>query len=649
MSTVADLDGLLRAMLALKPPGVAKAKVEAITKLCIENVQSESVIVQKIFTHSKKTPPTHKLGVLYIVDSVTRQWIEKARSSGQALVGASAAAGTFAAGVHRMTELIPSMMNDLLPSLPENQKEKTSRLLDIWKATQTLPASVVDDYKQKLSSPANTQEAVQPPPAVPQPPAANTDAGSILAALVNMGKQQTNGATQTPSAMSNLFAGQPPNALAPQVQLQPNNYPVPPVASQPAANGQDGNDIANALKLQLAQALISGQVPPEQLQQVLAALSAPAPAAAPSIIQPVSLPTVVPQAPQNVGLGQPDRNDYSSATHNAHIREQNNSPEKHRYRDRSRSPDYKRTRLSPPNRRQSPVYGVYDPDSAAIRDSSANGDSDRRDGNRGRRRGNRQDFRQRSPPSSKARPSPPTQPRKMQQKWIEFDRTLPPGTIKVLSRTLFVGGVMGSESEIRNIFNRFGKIQSCIVNLDRRHAFIKMVDRQGAVVAKEAMDHMTDPEILSKARQTKWAVGFGPRECSDYDVGISIIPIKTLTEADKKWVHTAEYGGIGDRTLESGMVMEEPDIEIGAGVSSKAMSKRVIPEAMRGGRHGNHGNNHGSSHRDRSDNQGSRFRKPEPRHPEPRHVEPRGVEPNIVTAPPAVPTFGFQLPLGNRT
>ena len=34
---------------------------------------------------------------------------------------------------------------------------------------------------------------------------------------------------------------------------------------------------------------------------------------------------------------------------------------------------------------------------------------------------------------------------------------------------------------------------------------------------------------------------------------------------------TAEYGGTGGRPIESGMVVEEPDIEIGAGVSSKGL------------------------------------------------------------------------------
>ena len=34
---------------------------------------------------------------------------------------------------------------------------------------------------------------------------------------------------------------------------------------------------------------------------------------------------------------------------------------------------------------------------------------------------------------------------------------------------------------------------------------------------------------------------------------------------------SAEYGGTGGKSIESGLVVEEPDIEIGAGVSSKGI------------------------------------------------------------------------------
>ena len=88
----------------------------------IHLIQSESVLVQRIYTHFKKTPPTHKLGVLYVVDSVTRGWVEQAKKAGQALGQASPPPGTYAAGVGRVTELLPSFMNDMINNAPEEQK-----------------------------------------------------------------------------------------------------------------------------------------------------------------------------------------------------------------------------------------------------------------------------------------------------------------------------------------------------------------------------------------------------------------------------------------------------------------------------------------------------------------------------------------------
>lgn len=79
------------------------------------------MLIQKIYTHFKKTPGTHKLGVLYVVDSVTRQWVDQARKAGQQL-GSAAPDGTFAAGVTRVTELLPVLMNDITATAPEDQK-----------------------------------------------------------------------------------------------------------------------------------------------------------------------------------------------------------------------------------------------------------------------------------------------------------------------------------------------------------------------------------------------------------------------------------------------------------------------------------------------------------------------------------------------
>lgn len=151
-SAVTDLEAGLQAMLNLKPPGVSGSRITSLTSLCVANIQvrpffanrldsdmhclsvvafgftdvlpllqSESVLIQKIYTHFKKTPGTHKLGVLYVVDSVTRKWLEQAKAQGQP-INSSAQDGTYAAGVHRVTELMPVLMNDILQSAPEDQK-----------------------------------------------------------------------------------------------------------------------------------------------------------------------------------------------------------------------------------------------------------------------------------------------------------------------------------------------------------------------------------------------------------------------------------------------------------------------------------------------------------------------------------------------
>ncbi|KAK8919940.1 Rpb7-binding protein seb1 [Metarhizium anisopliae] len=125
-SAVTDLEAGLQAMLNLKPPGVSGSRITSLTSLCVANIQSESVLIQKIYTHFKKAPGTHKLGVLYVVDSVTRKWLEQAKAQGQP-VNSSAPDGTYAAGVHRVTELMPVLMNDILQTAPEEQKTFTEK------------------------------------------------------------------------------------------------------------------------------------------------------------------------------------------------------------------------------------------------------------------------------------------------------------------------------------------------------------------------------------------------------------------------------------------------------------------------------------------------------------------------------------------
>ncbi|KAM0559492.1 hypothetical protein ACHAPJ_004522 [Fusarium lateritium] len=621
-SAVADLEAGLQAMLNLKPPGVSGSRITSLTSLCVSNIQSESVLIQKIYTHFKKAPGTHKLGVLYVVDSVTRKWLEQAKTQAQA-INSSAPDGTYAAGVNRVTELMPVLMNDILQTAPEEQKEKIKKLLDIWEKGQTFPTPMLESFREKLSAPPQNESTTppgSPPPnlmasyrgsaaATPTPSASSAppapNGSSILEALANIARQNTsappaNPPLPAPAASYNMPASGPPQPLSsamppvsyppasqpvnvpslpfglPQMAGQngyagtplnnPSNPPNPingavPGASMPGAAASGfGLDPNTQQQIMLIKALADQGIPFDKIPSLIQSMTGGAGAGATPPAQQAPFPQSSHVPGQQVWGGPSGKPEESRMPGYGHTR----SPPRYHGRSRSRSPDRGwSARGSPRNGRDRLDYG---------RDSPNHGRHDDRRGG---------DYRQRSPHGHRGRSATPLHEQGPEEKWVEYDSSLPSGHIKVYSRTLFVGGVTCSESDLRATFGRFGTVQTCIVNKDKRHAFVKMLTRQDAVSAKQGTE---DSRNLEMPLRTRWGVGFGPRDCSDYSTGVSIIPIQKLTEADRKWMLTAPFGGSGGRPIETGLSVEEPDIEIGAGVSSKAISRRM--QTDKGGSNG---------------------------------------------------------------
>ncbi|KFY10267.1 hypothetical protein V492_05096 [Pseudogymnoascus sp. VKM F-4246] len=637
-SAVAELETALQAMLSLKPPGVSGSRIASLTALCLANVQSESVLIQKLYTHMRKAPSTHKLGVLYVLDSVTRKWIEQAKANGQPIT-VSAQDGTYAAGVHRVTELLPVLMNDIIASAPDDQKDKIKKLVEIWVKGETFPADMLNSFKEKLNSkladgfmisstfllqflttPGILVESTTPEGSPPAdvgrsfpgapPPAANApNTSSILEALANMARQNTTAAAATPTVsapapapvQNNAYSMPQGNganhmaALNPTYPFPPStqsvNVPAPAAASYGSLPQGQNNGAPNypsnpnlslgagapapaaaaglnpdlQRQIMLIKTLSDAGVPQDQWGGIIAALTQTQ--AATPVGSGVNVGAAAPTAPY--GAAAPNTWNPNESRDRGGPNEAVRSPQgRYRRRSRSQSPvrGWNAPRDSPNSRRRDDNLGDYGRNSPAY----------------GRDRHN--EYRQRSPARRGRSPSPPRgfyDGRSGGTKWVEFDHSIPKGSIKVLSRTLFVGGVTCSDQELRRIFDQFGRVQTCIVNKDKRHAFVKMVSRQDAINAKEAMEGSRNPD---SSLRTRWGVGFGPRDCSDYQTGVSIIPISKLTDADRKWMLSAEYGGSGGKPIESGMVVEEPDIEIGQGVSSKAISRRM--QTDKGGQSG---------------------------------------------------------------
>lgn len=478
----------------------------------------------------------------------------------------------------------------------------------------------------KPSNPASVPAPVATPASAPAPvsttpythpgAAGNTPAPSFLNHMQ----------TGVPFMPTTQVSAPPVNAPALSfMQPQPHTPSVPNYGAQNGTaslmNGMPGippsapasSTDPTTLQVALIQQLIQKGLPADQIAAVVKALAgnnAPASAATPQLPQTNQGAYPIPTAGNGNGWAppRPDDRDLRSPTSRA------------RGRSRSRSPGR-----------------LWDRDSPRGRDDRRFGDFGRNSPPRDRfdDRDRSRPYRQRSPAGRRgSSPRRGDVPPSQDQKFLQYDPSLPQGHIKVLSRTLFVGGVTCPENELRNIFGRFGAVQTCIVNKEKRHAFVKMFTRKDAVSAKEAMEEGRSGDAQLR---TRWGVGFGPRDCSDYATGVSVIPIHKLTEADRKWMLTAPYGGSGGKPIVHGLVVEEPDIEIGAGVSSKAISRRM--QTDKGGSHGPKSSLHREDE-NRNDRRGGR--RGGGRDQGHRRDEDRPVT-NHNIGDPSVPTFPFGI------
>lgn len=133
MTALAQFDKALESLLGTKAPGVSGSKVQELTKLAVQNVkvlytivleltvQDNAQFITHLYKHFRLSPGTHKLGVLYVVDSISRMYQEQARRHGQD-ISTTTDDATFAGGLRHITSVLPSLLNDIIQHAPDSQK-----------------------------------------------------------------------------------------------------------------------------------------------------------------------------------------------------------------------------------------------------------------------------------------------------------------------------------------------------------------------------------------------------------------------------------------------------------------------------------------------------------------------------------------------
>lgn len=330
----------------------------------------------------------------------------------------------------------------------------------------TAPLSVADQSTTPPGSPPPNPLAPLGSGSKPAAAPANSAIPSILDTLASIARQNASSAQSNPSlaapaptpAPAPVFTtsgGPPSNGTmhhapvhvqaqpsmpflpTPQPAAQPVNVPALPFAFPPPVLPAQGMAPAApaATTVQLVAALAAQGMSIEKIA---------------SVIQMMGQSGAIAPAPQQHQMPQPIQTGYAAPPpvgsaagpapwdarpNDAHDRSGHHdgmrSPNRARGRSRSRSPARWDARGSPRTSRANDRGFEYGRPVSPGRGRSD--DRDRSD------RGNMPDYRQRSPQGRRNETPPGDQ--FSQDKWVEYDNSIPSGSIKVYSRTLFVGGV----------------------------------------------------------------------------------------------------------------------------------------------------------------------------------------------------------------
>ncbi|KAJ3350696.1 hypothetical protein GGF32_004681 [Allomyces javanicus] len=146
--------------------------------------------------------------------------------------------------------------------------------------------------------------------------------------------------------------------------------------------------------------------------------------------------------------------------------------------------------------------------------------------------------------------------------WVQVEGGCGATQVKVLSRTLYVGNVTPDMSRtiIMQVFSAYGDVDSVMINHSKSNCFLKMRTRAQANDARQALDQAP---VNNTTLRVKWGCGFGPKPIFDYSTGCSILDIfADLDVVDRKWLMTADAGGIRTGVLRGGLTVEEPDVNM---------------------------------------------------------------------------------------
>lgn len=217
-----EFSRLLDELLLQRPPGVSGSRIKRLAQLAYENMDLESMIVQRLYSHIKKTPISHKLGALYAVEAVARTYKDNSKHPEKG--------EKFSEGLKHIEEVLPSMFDSLaVRQQSSDTADKMRKVLDLWVRLEVFNLDLIEDLREKHFT--STTPPGSPPatwaglpaevlhgPALERPKdEPKADAASILQTLANLAKTKEQFSSAAPSATEPAQTTNTPSASEPSL------------------------------------------------------------------------------------------------------------------------------------------------------------------------------------------------------------------------------------------------------------------------------------------------------------------------------------------------------------------------------------------------------------------------------------------------
>lgn len=126
--------------------GISGSRIKKLTTYALDHIDIESKIISLIIDYSRLCPDSHKLGSLYIIDSIGRAYLDETRSNSNS---SSNKPGTCAHAINTLGEVIQELLSDAIAKSNQDHKEKIRMLLDIWDRSGLFQKSYLNAIRSK--------------------------------------------------------------------------------------------------------------------------------------------------------------------------------------------------------------------------------------------------------------------------------------------------------------------------------------------------------------------------------------------------------------------------------------------------------------------------------------------------------------------